>query len=114
MLMVNIAHLTDCGKALNMDSPYLTGGHPYQCMAILFSHELCTITGAPYQLPSFTSVKLDIMDRCACRDGFYGQRIAYLYLGIATCHNGVAHLKAERCDYVSLLPIGVVNEGDSR
>jgi hypothetical protein len=70
MLMVNIAHLTNSGKALDMNSPYLSGGHPHQGIATFFSHKLGPATGAPHKLPPFATVKLNIVYRRACRDRF--------------------------------------------
>ena len=78
-----------------------------------FGHDLRKRSCAPHHLASLALLQLHIMNERADGNFSNGKRITGLKLRFSTCHNNIACLQAHWRQYIALLPVSVVHQGDA-
>jgi hypothetical protein len=95
-----------------MKSTQFTGRQFKHYILTLLAYNLGGIPRAMYQLSPFAWLKLNIMYQSSRRNVLQRQSIPGLYINILTCLYSVTQLNVQRSEYITLLPVSIVNQRD--
>ena len=108
-----IADLADGGAAVGMDPTQLTGGQQQHGVVAVDGHQADEAASGASDLPTLASGHLDIVHRQALGDVAQQHRTADVRLtGTGVAGDLGANLEALRSQDVTLLTVGVVDQGD--
>ena len=110
--MFEVAHLADGGITILKDQPDLAGRKFDMGILSFLGHQLAGGSCASNNLPPFSHLQLDIVNQCAGRDISKGQGVAGFDIRCRTGNHLLAHLELRRGEDVSLLPVGIVKQGN--
>ena len=113
VLVLDIADLTNCGPAVLGYVPHLARRHPQQGPLAFLGHQLGGGAGRADHLAALARLDLDIVQRRAVRNVDQGQAVAGPDVGIRAGHHLSADLQSDRSQYVPLIAIGVVKQGQT-
>ena len=112
--MLQVAHLAQRRHAAHVDAPQLARRHAHRRVVALLGQQLRCRSSGPHQLPTAAQGELDVVHGRAEGNPVQRQRVAHPHRGVGPAHDLVADLETERGQDVALLPVAVVDEGDSR
>jgi hypothetical protein len=110
--MFGITDLPDAGPAFLMKTPHFTGGQFYQDIVAFLCHQLGRGPCASYKLGSLAYFHLNIMDDRTQWDIAHSQTISCLDIHFVTGLNDITDLYASRRKDISLLTIGIEQQGN--
>src|SRR5262245_65500669 len=114
ILVIEIAHLTDSGVALDVDLANLAGRHLDRRVFAFLRDELNRRTRAAGDLPAFADLQLHVVDLRAERDVLERQRIPRQDVDAGSGDDRVSHLQPERLQAVALLAVRVGHQRNAR
>ena len=114
VLMVGVADGADGRLRVQRQLAHFTRGQTDGRKAVFLRHELRAHAGGTNQLTAAAGLELQVVDQRADRDVRQRQRVAGLDVRVLRGHHGVAHIQAQRSQDVTLLAVGVEQQGDER
>jgi hypothetical protein len=113
VFVFRVADLADGGVALFVDAANFAGGQTNLRKAFIARHQGRRTARRTDHLTAATGGELKIVDGAADRNRLQGKRVTNLRGGRRAAGNSLANRDADRGDDVSLLAIGVLQEGQA-
>src|SRR5437867_3193604 len=114
VLVVEVAHLTERGHAVETDEADLTGRQLQRRAVAFLGQELSLSTGASAELGPTSRLELDVVHARADRNVPDRQRVAGQDVGLRPRHHDVARLESVGGHDVTLLAVAVNEQGQVR
>src|SRR5450432_178325 len=112
--VLDVADLPDGGAALEVDAPGLARRQPQLAPVAFLGHLQGAGARRAADLRAARDLELDVVDRGAERHEPQRQVVPRLDIGVARGEDHVADLEAVGAEDVTLLAVGVVQQGDAR
>ena len=110
--MFEVAHLANGGVTILKNQPDFTRGKFDMGIFSFLRHQLAGGSCAPNDLATLSHFQLNIVNQRACRDISEGQGIARFNIRYRACDHLLPDLKLRRGEDISLLPIGIMKQGN--
>ena len=110
--MFNVTNLADGGVTLDVDAANLARRQAKLCPVTFFGDQLRRAARRPHHLRALARTQLDVVNRRAERDKAQRQGIAGDDVSFRPGNYRLADLQAERRDNVTLLTIGIMQQGN--
>ena len=110
--MFEVADLANGGITILKNQSDFARGEFNMGILSFLCHQLAGGSCTSDNLASLSDFQLDIVNQCACWDISHGQGIAGLNICGRAGDHLLTHMKLRRGEDVSLLPIGIVKQGN--
>ena len=113
-VMLRVGDDADGGTASLKNHAHLAGGHLDDGVLVVARHQLGIGTGRAYHFGTLSGVELDVVDKSTKGDFSQGEGVADFGGSTGARHDGLSNFQTLRAEDITLLTIGIENEGNAR